>query len=83
MRRLPTAASSSLSLRELLAADRTAGVGDALARLDARWIAPAADMLARGAWHSLTVIANDRCLTSGGTMAEALAARRRGLAALA
>jgi hypothetical protein len=54
-----------VELGELLAADRTAGVGDALARLDARWIAPAADMLAHGAWHSLTIIANDRCLILG------------------
>jgi hypothetical protein len=52
-----------VELAELLAADRRAHLGDALAHLDARWLAPAAAQLARGAVHSLTVIANDRCLT--------------------
>jgi hypothetical protein len=52
-----------IELAELLTADRRASLGDALALLDARWLAPAAAHLARGAMHSLTVIANDRCLT--------------------
>jgi hypothetical protein len=54
-----------VELAELLAGDRRAGLGDALALLDARWLAPAAALAARGALHSLTVIANDRCLALG------------------
>jgi hypothetical protein len=52
-----------VELAELLAADPTAAMGDALAMLDARWIAPAAAHLARGELGSLSLIANDRCLT--------------------
>jgi hypothetical protein len=51
-----------VELAELLATDMRAGVGDALALLDARFLAPAAELLARGALGSLTLIANDRCL---------------------
>ena len=54
-----------VELSELLRADRTASVCDALAMLDRLWIAPAADLLARGALRSLAVIANDRCLILG------------------
>jgi hypothetical protein len=54
-----------VELAELLRAERRAGLGDALALLDARWLAPAAARVARGAMQSLTVIANDRCLTLG------------------
>jgi len=73
-----------LELTELLATDRAASVGDALARLDARWLAPAAALLARGAWRSLTLIANDRCLILRPRDAMKRWRReRRGLAALA
>jgi len=54
-----------LELAQLLASDARAGVGDAIAMLDARWIAPAAAHLARGELTSLTLIANDRCLMLG------------------
>jgi len=57
-----------VELSELLRADRTASVCDALAMLDRLWIAPAADLLARGALRSLAVIANDDVSFSGGTM---------------
>jgi hypothetical protein len=73
-----------VELADFLAAERTAGVGDALDALDARWIAPAADRLARGALRRLTVIANDRCLTLGRHDALKRWRRaRRGLSALA
>jgi hypothetical protein len=73
-----------VELGEILAADRAASVGDALARLDARWVAPAADLLARGAWRSLALIANDRCLILRPRDAMKRWRRaRRGLAALA
>lgn len=73
-----------VELAELLAADRAASLGDALARLDAHWIAPAADLLARGAWRSLALIANDRCLILRPRDAMKRWRRaRRGLAALA
>ena len=52
-----------VDVADILALERTAGVGDALGLIDARWIAPAADWLARGARRGLTVVANDRCLT--------------------
>ncbi|HEY4873769.1 MAG TPA: hypothetical protein VIH77_06040, partial [Steroidobacteraceae bacterium] len=73
-----------VELADILAAERTAGVGDALGLLDERWIAPAADWLSRGALRGLTVIANDRCLTL--SRHDALKRWRRarhGLAALA
>ncbi len=73
-----------VELSDILAAECRAAVGDALGLLDARWIAPAADLLARGALRCLTVIANDRCLTLG--RHDALKRWRRalhGLAALA
>jgi hypothetical protein len=54
-----------VELAEVLAAERTASVGDALAALDARWLAPAVRFLARGAVRSIVVIANDRCLSLG------------------
>jgi hypothetical protein len=54
-----------VELAELLAAERTASVRDALAALDARWLAPAVRFLARGALRTLVVIANDRCLSLG------------------
>jgi hypothetical protein len=82
-----TAAHSSVivvELADLLAAERTAGMGDALGLLDERWIAPAADWLSRGALRGLTVIANDRCLSL--SRHDALKRWRRarhGLAALA
>jgi hypothetical protein len=51
-----------VELAELLAAQPAASLGDALAVLDARFLAPAVQLLARGAVRTLTVIANDRCL---------------------
>lgn len=54
-----------VELAEFLKADRTASLGDALLGLDARWIAPAARLLARGAVRTLTVLANDRSLALG------------------
>jgi hypothetical protein len=73
-----------IELAEHLAADRHAGLGDALALLDARWLAPAAAQLARGAMHSLTVVANDRCLRLGRhAFLKRWRRARRGLAALA
>jgi hypothetical protein len=38
-------------------------VPEALAALDARWLAPAVAAVARGAVRSLSVLANDRCLS--------------------
>ena len=52
-----------VDVADILALERTASVGDALGLLDARWIAPAADWLSRGARRGLTVIGNDRCLS--------------------
>jgi hypothetical protein len=54
-----------VELAEFLEAERAASVGDALVALDARWIAPAARLLARGAVRTLIVLANDRCLALG------------------
>lgn len=69
---------------DYLAAERRAEIGDALGLLDARWVAPAVELLSRGALGGLTVIANDRCLTLGRRDALKRWRRaRRGLAALA
>jgi hypothetical protein len=54
-----------VEVSELLEADGAASMGDALATLDARWIAPAAQLLSRGAVRTLAVVANDRCLLLG------------------
>ena len=73
-----------VELADILALERAASVGDALGLLDARWIMPAADLLARGALRSLTVVANDRCLTLARHDALKRWRRaRRGLSALA
>jgi hypothetical protein len=52
-----------VDLAQILQADRFLSVPGALAALDARWIAPAAAEVARGAVRSLSVLANDRCLS--------------------
>jgi hypothetical protein len=73
-----------VDVSDFLASERRADVGDALGLLDARWMAPAADLLSRGALCGLTVIANDRRLTLGRRDALKCWRRaRRGLAALA
>lgn len=51
-----------VELSEQLVAAPTADLGDALAALDARWLAPAAQLVARGAVRRLAVLANGRCL---------------------
>jgi hypothetical protein len=52
-----------VELAGLLQADRAMSVPDALATLDARWIRPAAALVAGGALRSVYVVANDRCLS--------------------
>lgn len=54
-----------VDVADFLAAERRADVGDALGLLDARWLAPAAELVSRGALGALTVTANDRVLTLG------------------
>lgn len=52
-----------IELAEYLAEARAAIPGDALAELDARWLAPAARGIGDGAWGRLMLVANDRCIT--------------------
>jgi hypothetical protein len=52
-------------LAQLLAGEPSASVGDALAALDERWLAPAVRLLERGGLRTLVLTANDRCLSLG------------------
>lgn len=51
-----------VELADFLEAERAASVASALGELDARWLLPAARLVARGAVAELFLLANDRCL---------------------
>ena len=72
-----------VELAQLIEDEGAASLADALQRLDARWIAPAVQLVARGRVRTLSVVANDRCLTlARGDGMKLWRRASRGLAAL-